>query len=108
MFSLCDLMSDLSNQNFWGSNQTSRVRFHDKVEGKKVGVLTESQISDMFRMYQKERRNILLLVVVCDMDQSSKCSGIDPTVPCTDPFHGATFDFLSLATGIPLLLSRPG
>jgi hypothetical protein len=81
MFSLCDL----SNQIFWGSNQTPRVRFHDKVEGKEVGVLTESQISEMFRMYQKER-SILLLVVVCDMDQTSKCSGTDPTTPCT-PSH---------------------
>ena len=54
----------------------------DKNEGKDVGVLSESQIPELFRMYQKERK-ILLTVVVCDTDGSSNHSGTDPTYPCT-------------------------
>jgi MuDR family transposase len=80
MFSLCDLMSDLSNQISWGICQTPRVWFHDKNKGKDVGLLNESQMPEMFRIYQEER-SILLLVVVCDTDGSSNCS--DPTFPCT-------------------------
>jgi hypothetical protein len=36
--------------------------------------MSESQILEMFRMYQNKRK-FLLIVVVCDVDGSSKCSG---------------------------------
>lgn len=54
--SLCDLISDLSDEISWGSCQTLRIWLFDQNEGKDVGVLFESQISEMFRMYQKEKK----------------------------------------------------
>ncbi|XP_078164438.1 uncharacterized protein LOC144559293 [Carex rostrata] len=81
-FSLCDAISGISDEISWGSCQTLRILVFDKNEGKEVGVLSESQILEMFRMYQKERL-ILLNVVVCDTDGSSNCSGAGPTYPCT-------------------------
>jgi hypothetical protein len=45
-----------------------------KNEGRDIGLVFESQIFEMFRMYQNER-NFLFIVVVCDVDGGSKYSG---------------------------------
>jgi hypothetical protein len=74
-FSLCELISGLSEELCWGSCQTPKIWMFDKNEGRDVGVVSESQILEMFRMYQNERK-ITLIVVVCDVDGSSKYSGM--------------------------------
>ena len=81
-FSLCDLRSYLFDDLCWGSCQTPKIWIFDKNDGKEVEVVSESQISEMFRMFQNERK-IFFLVVVCDLDGSSKCSGTNSTFPCT-------------------------
>jgi MuDR family transposase len=73
-FSLCELISGLSEELCWGSCQTPKIWMFDKNEGRDVGVVSESQILEMFRMYQNEQK-ITLIVVVCDLDGSSKYSG---------------------------------
>ncbi|XP_078153161.1 uncharacterized protein LOC144548368 [Carex rostrata] len=81
-FSLCDLRSDLFDDLCWGSCQTPKIWMFDKNDGREVEVVSESQIPEMFRMFQNERK-ISLLTVICDLDGSSKCSGTNFTYPCT-------------------------
>jgi MuDR family transposase len=81
-FSLCDMVSDLSGEITWGSCQKPKIWMFDKKEGRDVEIIYESQILEMFNMYQKERK-ILLYVVVCDSDGSSKCSNTTPNCACT-------------------------
>jgi hypothetical protein len=45
----------------------------DKDEGRDVRLVSELQIPELFRMYQNQRK-FSLIVVVCDLDGSSKCS----------------------------------
>jgi hypothetical protein len=72
-FSLCELIHNLSEEICWGSCQTPKIWMFDRNEGKDVGVVSESQISEIFRMYQNERI-FLFIIVICDLDGSSKCT----------------------------------
>jgi MuDR family transposase len=65
---------DLSDEISWGSSQIPKIWYFDRNVNKEVVVGSESQVPTMFKMYEKERK-ISLLVVVCDADGSSKCNG---------------------------------
>jgi MuDR family transposase len=73
-FSLCELIHNLSEEICWGSCQTPNIWMFDRNEGKDVRVVSESQISEIFRMYQNERK-FSFIVVICDLDGTSKCTG---------------------------------
>jgi hypothetical protein len=81
-FSLFDLNSDLLDELSWEESQTPKIWILDKKEGRDAALMSEAQIPEMFKMFQKEKK-ILLRVVVCDSDGSSKCSGTDGTFQCT-------------------------
>jgi MuDR family transposase len=81
-FSLCELFSNLAEEITWGSCQKPKIWIFDKKEGRDMEIVSESQILEMFNMYQIERK-FLLYVVVCDSDGSSKCSNTTPNYPCT-------------------------
>jgi hypothetical protein len=70
-FSLCKLISGLKEEVSWGICQTPKTWFFEKKnESRDVELLFESQIPKIFRMYISERK-ITLLVVLCDLDESS-------------------------------------
>jgi hypothetical protein len=72
-FSLCDIFSNLVGEITWGSCKKPKIWMFDKKEGRDVEIVSESQILDMFSMYQKEKK-LLLYLVVYDSDGSSKGS----------------------------------
>jgi hypothetical protein len=81
-FSLCDLNMDLLKELGWGRGQTLKIWILDKNDGREAGLVSESQIPELFKMYEKERV-IVLHVVVSDSDGSSNCSGKNAVYPCT-------------------------
>jgi hypothetical protein len=84
---LTGLKEDIS----WGSSQLLKICFFNKNEGKDVEILFKSQILNMFRMYEKERK-ISILIVICDSDGSSKCSGTNTHFSCTPSQPPPIFD----------------
>jgi hypothetical protein len=81
-FSLCDLNMDLLKELGWGRGQALKIWILDKNDGREAGLVSESQIPELFKMYEKERV-IVLHVVVSDSDGSSNCSGKNAVYPCT-------------------------
>jgi MuDR family transposase len=81
-FSLCELMTNLKEEISWGSSQLPKIWFFDKNKDREVGISSESQIPNIFRMYEMERK-ISILVVICDCDGSSKYSGTNTPFSCT-------------------------
>jgi hypothetical protein len=57
-FSLFDLSSDLLDELSWGESQTPKIWILDKKEGRDAALVSESQIPEMFKMFQKEKKNI--------------------------------------------------
>jgi MuDR family transposase len=81
-FSLVDLKSDLFEKIGWGSSQTPKIWFLDKTEARELDLLSESQIPDLIVMYRNDRK-LSFLIVLCDVDRSSNCSGTNSNNLCT-------------------------
>jgi hypothetical protein len=77
-FSLCDLRSYLLEDLSWGRLQTPMIWILDQNEGTKATLEFESQIPDMFKLYQREKV-VLLHVQVCDTNISYPCTPVQPT-----------------------------
>jgi hypothetical protein len=81
-FSLCDLNMDLLKELGWRRGQAPKIWILDKNDGREAGLVSESQIPEIFKMYEKERV-IVLHVVASDSNGSSNCSGTNVVYPCT-------------------------
>jgi hypothetical protein len=59
-FSLFDMNSDLLDELSWGESQTPKIWILDKKEGRDAALVSEAQIPEMFKMFQKDKKNTTL------------------------------------------------
>lgn len=98
-FSLDLLMSSLSKELKWGSNQCVSVWFYDKRMGEDVRLDNEIQMIDLFDMYKSEMRCTILVgifdKVVVETQIEHEFDHLQPLcVLPPDPHVDATFDYV--------------